>query len=243
MGWFKKLKKKVKKKLKKAVKAVVRVVKAISHRVAGALDFVASLVGIRPTKYLRLKIFILTDPKNRPVQTVSEVQRWADETRKILKDKMNVELHTPHLVVDDMVNVIEEPAPIYALGSNCGAGDAFGDAADYYEEHSTYTVSSATSIIADLLGYGEPIFAFVITSIDNGEKSGCAIPVLNNYCTIDNHPKTTTLAHEIGHLCWLNHSDGENNLMNPDRDDMDSDISSWQISIFRNSRYVTYLHH
>jgi hypothetical protein len=78
MGFWSKVKKKVKKawkKVKNTVKKVVRVVKDIVHRVLGVLDFIASLIGIRLRKYVRLKIYILCK-SGTPVQKPEHVEAW-----------------------------------------------------------------------------------------------------------------------------------------------------------------------
>ena len=224
-----------------AISIVARVVKEAVWRFIGIVDFVGSLVGIRPKKFLRLKIFILLDLKHRPVHPEVEVNRWLDETKTIFAQKMNVELHPANLRADEFVNIMAEPAPDSAMFPSCSFAAGFGEAAEYYEENSAYSITSVTGFLADKLGYGEPIFAFVVHSIAGGDRQGCAYPLIRNVCMIATNARTTTLAHEIGHLCGLTHHSGQHNLMNSDRDDMDSDLTRWQISVFRNSRYVTYL--
>lgn len=244
MGFFSNAWKKVKKVAKKVVntvKKVVRVVKEVVHRIVGVLDFIGSLLGIRPRKFLRLKVYILTDLKKRPIQTEQEVNRWVDETRRILKERMNVELQSADLRAgQSVVAVIPDPAPVEAVFPGCSFGDAFGDAADYYEDHFTYVHTSTWNFIGDAIGYGEPIYAFVVAQIDGGKRNGCAYPWIHNLVLVEQTPRTTTLAHEIGHQCGLTHVSASQNLMKPDRADMDSKLNRWQISVFRNSRYVTF---
>jgi len=228
------------KKVKNTVKKIVRVVKEVVHRILGVIDFIASLLGLLATKYIRVKVYILTDLKRRPVQDVAVVEQWVAETKKILKDRFKVVMQAPDVRAGQgIVATIEEPAPAEALFPGCGFADAFSDAADYYEDHYDYVHTSSWNYIFDSLGYGEPVYGFVVAEIAKGDKDGCSQPLLHNFVLVDRSPKTSTLAHEIGHTCGLSHKGKAHNLMNPERNDMDSDVTRWQIAVFRNSRYVT----
>ena len=232
---------KIWKKIKNTVKKVVRIVKEVVHRILGVVDFIASLFGIHLRKYLRLKVYILTDLKGRPVQDLRTVNAWVDATTRIFRDRMNIVIQAADVRAGQPITVvIEERAPGYALFPDCSFGSAFNDAADYYEENYDYVHTSSWNYIVDMLGYGEPIYGFVVADIAGGDKFGCAIPWLHNFALVDNNPRTTTLAHEIGHLCSLGHRTSAGNLMNPDRGDMDASLTNWQISVIRNSRYVTF---
>ena len=215
----------------------------LGNRLFGAIDFVLSLFGFRPTKYLRLKIFILVDLKGNPIHDPKTVQSWLDETIKIFKDKMNIEIHTANQRSEEFITVIEEPAPAYAVfPAGCSLRNAYGLAAEYYESNLTYTHTSSSQYILDFLGYGSAIYAYMIHSFNDNSHIGCSYPVISDYSLVARDAKTTTLAHEMCHLCGLfkHHSD-EHNLMNSNRGDMDSDLTNWQITVVRNSKYVTYL--
>ena len=235
---------KIWRKVKKTVKKVVRTAKAVAHRIAGVVDLTASLFGIRPEKHLRLKVLILTDTLGQPMQTEQEVERWLNETKRIFKDRMNVVIQAPdtHFPI---IGVIEEPAPPEAVFATCGVTAAFSDASDYFDDHCTYTKRGVISFLLDAIGYGEAMYAFVVHNIDEGSRNGCAFPVVQDYCLVERNPRTTTLAHEMCHLGGLSfpnegHRSEPDNLMNITRDDLDSDLTRWQISVVRSSRYVTY---
>lgn len=233
--------KKAAKKIKNTIKKVVRVVKEIVHRVIGILDFLGSLLGIRPTKYIRVKVYILTDLKRRPVRDPVIVQQWVDEAKTILKDRLNVVMQAPDTRAGQgIVVTIPEPAPANAMFPNCGLGDAFSDAADYYEDHYTYVHTSAWNYIFDGLGYGEPIYVFVVADVAGDGTDGCSQPWLHNFAVLDSDLQKMTLPHEIGHLCSLAHKGKAGNLMNPNPANRDSGLTRWQISVFRNARYVTF---
>ncbi|MCG3257443.1 MAG: hypothetical protein KAU62_15175 [Candidatus Heimdallarchaeota archaeon] len=245
MGLWSKIKKAVKKAVKKVVKTVkkiVRVIKEVIHRLIGIFDFFGSLIGIRPKKYLRLKIFILRKD-GKPIQDKATVQSKLDKTIKIFKDKLNVEIRKANLVLN-FIDFLNDDAPAEALNvSACSFGAMFTDAADYFDDQCNYARTSTGSYVADLLGIGEPIFAFVVLSIGGG-KFGCGYPWGPlNYCLITTDCPMTSLAHELCHMCGLTDSSSHNkNLMSSNRNqETDYDLNRWQISVVRNSRFVTYI--
>jgi len=243
---WKKLKRAAKK-VVKAVKKVVRVIKEVCNRTAGILDFLASLVGIRPRKYLRVQVMVLADSKG-PVVPLATVQRWWDEALRVFLDRANVEIRKIHflpvesMTVGDRTDVFVSPA--------CSFSEGFSDAADYYEDKAAeirggFQQTPLAAWVADNIGIGEELVAFAIRDI--GDAAGCSYPY-NFYMLLAAvppppklPPKTTTLAHEIAHMCGLWHTSTPGNLMNGDRSDMASDLSRLQISVLRNSRFVTYV--
>ena len=238
-GKVKKAAKKVYKKVKNTVKKVTKTLKDIALKIFGILDFAISFIGIRPKKYMRLKFFVLSNQKGQ-VLDLSRVQAILDMTIKIFKDKCNIEVQRATRY-DDFIQVIETEAPDYALRTDCSFGSAFSDAADYYEDQSKYSISSATSYLLDVVGYGDPLFCFVIENI-SGSSVGCSYPLMHNYILIDPSSGSTTVAHEVGHLSWLHHTSGSKNLMNSNRDlDTEYDLSRYQISQIRTSRHVVYI--
>jgi len=245
LGLWSKIKKAVKKAVKKVVKTVkkiVRVIKEAIHRLIGIIDFLGSLIGIRPKKYLRLKIFILRKD-GKPIQNKAEIQSRLDKAKQIFEEELNIEIRKPNLVLD-FIDFLSDDAPSEALDvSACSFGSMFTDAADYFDDQCHYARTSTGSFIADLLGIGEPIFAFVVLSIGGGESEGCGYPWGPvNFCLITRDCPMTTLAHELCHMCGLTDRSSHNkNLMSSNRNkDTDYDLTRWQISVVRNSRFVTY---
>ena len=244
MGWFSSLKKKVKKAVKKVVKTVkkiVRAVKEIINRALGVIDFLGSLIGIRPKKYLRLKIFILRSRK-KPIVGVNQVNDLLDVTISIFKEKMNIEIRRTNLIAEEFIEMKTEDTPEEYLNVECSFGFTFSDAADYFDDNCEYTIDSASAGVFDLLGYGEPLYAFTVKSISN-DKLGCAYPLVANFCVFTPKAGRTTLAHELSHLCGLrDRNSNDQNIMSSKRDrNTGYKLTRWQISVVRNSKYVVYV--
>lgn len=231
--------KKAAKKVVKTVKKIVRVAKELANRAIGVLDFVASLIGIRPKKYLRLRILIPSDLKKRPVVPEAEVTKWLDATKSVFKERLNIEIRSSNRYFPIIKTLAEPPEVASALWPECNAGWAFSDGADCLDDLCTYEVTESSSAVLDAMGYGELMYAFVVHKVDSGNSSGCAYPPVHDFCVIEETPTKFILAHELCHTAWLKHSSGAQNLMNPVP--VGSELSRLQISTVRNSRYVTYL--
>jgi hypothetical protein len=246
MAWnlkkaFKKAAKAVKRAAKKVwqtVKKIYRVAQELAWRAASFFDFVGSLLGLQLPKHARLKVFVLfdeNDPKQTPVVDLPTAEQWVQVARGVFKEKMNIKLHPHGGAKGRFVHVLS--APTFVLtGPPCAFGAGFKDRADWFEEHTSDTA----------LGYGGTMYAFVVKTLDASGKTdlnGCAWPWIHNFCLVDaGKPKSTTLAHEMGHLCGVfPHSSANHNLMNTGRNDMDSKLNRLQKSVIRTARYVTYI--
>jgi hypothetical protein len=180
-------------------------------------------------------LFDASDATQPPVLSPAFVEQWVTAATDVFKSKMNIELHPHGGDHGKFVHVLGAPTSILT-GPDCGFKAGFKDKADWFEEHTSDT----------FFGYGGTIYAFVVKTLDVMSKTdlnGCAWPWIHNFCLIDaNKPKTTTLAHEMGHLCGVfPHSSATHNLMNGDRNDMDANLNRLQKSVIRTARYVTYI--
>jgi len=61
----------------------IRFIKEVFWRTVGIIDLIGSLIGIRPLKFLRVKILILSEGKKQIISN-AEVQKWVDETKCLL---------------------------------------------------------------------------------------------------------------------------------------------------------------
>lgn len=235
------------KKVARAVRKVFRVAQELAWRAASIFDFAGSLIGIRPRKHAGLKVFVLfdeNDTKQTPVRDLVDVEQWVHVAKDVFESKMNIRLHPHHGASGKFVHTLSAPTWVLT-GPRCNFAAGFKDRADWFEDHTTGTA----------LGYGGTMYVFVVRTLDvpGDDLNGCAWPWIHNFCLVDAgqpvatptaaaSPKPTTLAHELGHLCGIfPHSAAEHNLMNVDREDMDSKLNRLQKSAIRTARYVTYI--
>lgn len=227
----KKAAKKVWKKVKAVARTIVRIVTTVIGRVLGIGDLLFGFFKW-PSKKLRLHIVILTKANGKPTVNISNLDDSIEFARKLLKEKFNVKLK-PYK--KNYVEIIEEPAPSYALKVHCdfeAFKEEYGDAGDYFADH----VVGLKGIPVSLKF---PITAFIVEDVVN--KQGCALGPLTDYLTLDpgGVKNASTLVHEIGHSCGLWHSGSKSNIMYGDSD-RGGGVKWFQKNMLRSSRHVMY---
>lgn len=232
-------------KVKSAVKAVVRAVKAVVRFVVKiALALVSLVIGIVGSPFLfwlkkkiRLHVCILHSAEQKEVVSVQEAELSVQRAAQIINDKFNTK--TLHYG-EPYIEVINESAPDKALDVKCSATgyfrSEFGEASDFYKKHTAGWNAFRVS-----LAY--PVTVFVVRSVThNGDPwRGCSFGVLTDYVVItsDGIKDQTTLAHEIGHSCFLLHRKKRANLMYHGNS-RGTSITRWQKYWFRTSRHVNF---
>ncbi len=235
--------KKAAKKVWRATKAVVRVVvraviTILNNLTLGLFDLLFGFLAWPPKK-LRLHVFILsTDapsgggddvPGNTQVAPTQDVLDAIERTKKLYKDKFNVKVK-PYSKT--FVEVLTEPAPPEVLDFECGAGQEFGIAGEYFANH--LAGWNAVPISATF-----PITVFVVRSLKG--PLGCSMSVIGDYVVIAQNglADNVALAHEVGHTCSLWHSYSSDNLMY--RQSPAGEKVKWfQKNLLRSSRHVQY---
>ncbi len=89
-----------------------------------------------------------------------------------------------------------------------------------------------------LLGWGAPVLAISVDSVQQGQLAGCSLGPLTDYVTVSGG-QPVCLAHELGHACNLLHNSSPGNLMNPTCGG--TRLDRWQVALLRLSRHVSYL--
>jgi hypothetical protein len=210
----------------RALGNVMRSFGEIGRRIFKIVDFFAALLGIWPEKKLMLRIIVLSE-HGSPVVPEDEVNRWLNVTRDVFKDRCNVKI-IPPLTTDgrhiSFISVVDGKHYHAALSIDCGFGTAWTSEIDELEANTT--------------GYAQPTAVGYVVRDITGDAGGCSWPLLNNVFVLDRQAKSTAMAHELGHMCWLPHSHSGKNLMNPERDDMDSRLKRIQIALLRSSKYA-----
>src|SRR5690349_3195386 len=133
----------IKKKAKQiwhGVKAVVRVIVRVVITIVNALSFglYDLLLGFLawPPKRLRMHVFILWDEQpggGDPLPPIEQVaQEAVDRTKKLYKDKFNVNVR-PYSKT--FIEKLKGPFPDSVLDFECGLGQEFGEAGNFFAGH------------------------------------------------------------------------------------------------------------
>jgi len=223
---------------------ILRLAKEILNRLLGIVDLILSLFGIRITKILRLKVIVLLDEKGVPVIKIDDANQIVKTLKSFFNDQVDIVIQPPDLKAHRPI-VIEgrNPAPKYVLDIQTGF---YNEAADYLPQEKGYVHvrRSPEQYIRDLLGYGEPIYAFITRKVFDGKEElrGYAHDiVIENMCIMGSSAPWHTLAHEMCHLMGLTHITwDERNIMysgGVNRDRLNHLQKAW----IRNSRFVTFI--
>ena len=182
---------------------------------------------------MRLCVIISHDDRGQPVATQAAVQPIVDRMKQICKDETNVTVYD-HFDSDARTPNVEP---------SCGAD---GWLEDLWLPGSQFENSASLNCreysFASVIGIGSPIYAFVVKNVKG--KNACSLGPLTNYIVFEPGNAcagNTHLAHEVGHACNLLHTSDQTNLMfkaclSAGRDQ----VSGFQKSIIRGSKYVTY---
>lgn len=219
---------------------IKEIVRLITGFVVGFVGFViegisCGLLGICPRKRMRLCV-IISRSDGRPVATPAEVQPFIDRAVQIYLAEANVDLSVTVNDGSKGPNVGTASCDVNAWLQDLGSAGM-----GYELSEGRYCVGDA---LGSIIGLASPIYAFAVANIEN--KNGCSLGLLTDYVLFEPRPTGacpggTHLAHEIGHACMLLHTDDRTNLMNRSCADPGRDqISGFQKSIIRGSKYVTY---
>ena len=213
------------------IKAIARVtirsfVETIHRLVINIFDTLFGFLNW-PEKKLRIKIFVLQDPRDKPVVSPAELDAAVEYAKRSFKKNFNTRL-LPHNKNQSFAEVLQKEPPnevLYTKGSIGALSEEFKIAGSFFA--------------SNLSGAFYPITAFIVLDIDHA--SGCSLGPITDYVTLDpdGAKNTSTLAHEIAHACGLWHQRDRSNLMwrTFGRGD---EVKWWQKNIFRSSRHVTY---
>lgn len=216
---------------------IINWVKIIIAAITGIPEFLSCLLGLRIRKHLHACVTVLADSNGRPVVSETDVDTVLQEATDLLSNRFNVRLHVHDRKI---VQVPRDRLDVTA----CDASQLLGsDAIDLTGDANT------TGAFGDLFGCGDKLLDIAselihdtldiifIRDIIEGNDIGCHIPG-TDYVIIDQNSSGQVLAHEIGHAGDLWHINDNTNLMNPS---VGGDtVRSWQVCIFRRSRFVVY---
>jgi hypothetical protein len=205
-------------------------------------DVVTCALGWCPTKKLRLVVIVMVGEGRTQMVDPAAVMLHVQNTINLYGSLADVDV-IPLLGDDQWIIVSNTPAPGYLLDVHCkagGFGEDLGLVGPGFDFQANVNAFSGT--FRRLVGYGAPVIAFVVRTIEP-DSDGCSLGPLSDYITIQTQPGLSdALPHEIGHACNLWHVSGATNLMNTDASYTQPGITldKWQIVLLRTSRHVTY---
>ena len=218
------------------IRTILNWVTEIIWRLVGLLDFVASLVGIRPRKKMYFGV-VVPSVDGRPIVGDADIQRQVDAAVKFYDQTCNI-----NLIFTGICHTDIKPPP-GALTVGCDAGGFFGD---WWIAGSFFEFASATCKFTDgfrrVIGLGAEIIVFIVQDVTPPNTNGCSFASTHNYVVIEAKPSDQAFvaAHEMGHACWLPHDSDTANLMNPTTPAANPIFTNVQISLVRWSKHCVY---
>jgi len=219
------------------IRTILNWVTEIIWRLVGLLDFLGSLVGIRPRKKMYLGA-IVPSVDGTPIVSDTEIQRQVDAAVAFYDQTCNI-----NVIFTGICHTGITP-PEGGLVVGCDVGGFFND---WWLGGSYFELASSTCKFKDgfrrVIGLGAEIIIFAVQEITPDTTNGCSFASTHNYVLIEARPsdQAFTAAHEIGHACWLPHDDDSANLMFPVTPTTNPQLTNLQISLVRWSKHVVYI--
>lgn len=230
------------------------VVTAIIWGLVSVLDVLGALIGVMPEKRMRLMVIIQRTEEGGQVATLDEVLPSIQRAIDTFKGQANVRiLPTGQFKYASAFGNLPKASPDYVfievgssdadtLDVNCGSGlaaDDLGSSGTSFNQKLVLDMFWGNA--RRLIGYGGPIGAFAVRRFKT-KNDGCSLGPLTDYVVVKfQEDVLRTLAHELGHACYLWHYDDPDNLMTPGSAGGIGYSLTWlQKALVRVSRHVTY---
>jgi hypothetical protein len=221
------------------IRTILNWVTEIIWRAVGLIDFVASLVGIRPRKKMYFGV-IVPSVNSVPIVPDVDIQRQVNAAITFYDSSCNINLIFSGICHTDI------PPPDAGLNFSCDAGGFFND---WWLAGSYFELAAATCKFEDsfrrVIGLGAEIIVFIVQNVADAPPvftNGCSFASTHNYVVIEAKPtdQAFVAAHEMGHACWLSHVSGPTNLMNPITPAAGPTLTNVQIALVRWSKHCVY---
>lgn len=218
------------------IRTILNWITEIIWRIVGLIDFLASLVGIRPRKKMYFGVVV---PSVNGEQIVSDalIMRQVDAAIRFYDTTCNI-----NLIFTGICKTGVKP-PDAGLVVGCDAGGFFNDwwLAGSYFEFATATCKFMDSF-RRVIGLGAEIVVFIVQDVTPKGTNGCSFTSTHNYVVIEakSDDQAFVAAHEMGHACWLPHDSDTSNLMNPTTPSVNPVLTNLQISMVRWSKHCVY---
>ncbi|MDP3642921.1 MAG: hypothetical protein Q8S54_06980 [Bacteroidota bacterium] len=219
------------------LRTILNWVTEIIWRIVGLIDFVGSLLGIRPRKKMYFGVVV---PSVGGVQIVPvvDIMRQVNSAIAFYDTTCNI-----NLIFTGICKTGITP-PAAGLSVSCDAGGFFND---WWLAGSYFEIASATCKFTDsfrrVIGLGAEILVFIVQDVTPPNTNGCSFTSTHNYVVIEAKPadQAFVAAHEMGHACWLSHDSDTTNLMNPITPATGPVLSNLQVSVVRWSKHCVYI--
>lgn len=214
------------------LRTIINWVTEIIWRAVGLIDFLASLVGIRPRKKMYFGV-IVPSVNSTPIVPDVDIQRQVDAAITFYDSTCNINLIFSGICHTDIA------PPEAGLNFACDAGGFFND---WWLAGSYFEFSAATCKFKDsfrrVIGLGSEIIVFIVQNVQDAPPTftnGCSFASTHNYVVIEAKPtdQAFVAAHEMGHACWLGHEDDLANLMNSTTPGTNPTLTNLQIALVR----------
>jgi hypothetical protein len=197
---------------------VANATKEAAHRALRLPTTIGDIFSTRRRKIMRLRVVILRDEHGQLVADPTAVMPSITDAQEIFLRDTNVQI-----VPFDRDFIVQAPAaaPTQALDVSCGAGAYTADLSDaghYFRTHAADTHEAQ--------GFEASVTVFIVRTM--ARANGCALGPIANYATVSiaglrsrtdpcqsRSPRSAhrVLAHELGHMCGLLHSNNCIDLM------------------------------
>ena len=219
------------------IRTILNWVTEIIWRLVGLLDFLGSLLGIRPRKKMYFGV-IVPSVEGRPIVTDADIQRQVDAAIAFYDRTCNI-----NLIFSGICHTNISP-PEAGLVVGCDAGGFFND---WWLAGSYFELATATCKFEDsfrrVIGLGAEIIVFIVQDVTPANTNGCSFASTQNYVVIEAKPtdQAFVASHEMGHACWLWHVGDAADLMFPSTPTANPTLTNLQISMVRWSKHCVYI--
>jgi hypothetical protein len=219
------------------IRTILNWVTEVVWRIVGLVDFVGSLLGIRPRKKMYIGV-VVPSVDGRPIASDAEIQRQVDAAVAFYDQACNIN------VIFTGTCKTGVPPSDGGLVVGCDAGGFFGD---WWIAGSYFEFAAATCKFTDtfrrIIGLGAEIIIFIVQDVTPSGTNGCSFASTHNYVVVEAKPgdQSFVAAHEIGHACWLPHDDDTQNLMNSVTPAVNPTLTNLQVALVRWSKHCVYI--
>ena len=209
----------------------------IVWRLLGLIDFIASLLGLRLRKKMYLGV-VVPSVNGAPIATDADIMTQVNAAVSFYDSTCNI-----RVIFTGICHTKIEP-PEAGLTVGCDAGGFFND---WWLAGSYFELATGLCRFRDafrrIFGIGAELIAFVAQEITPGSTIGCSFASSTNYVVVEARPATDafTMAHEIGHSCWLPHHSDTGNLMHGSSTPTSPTLTNFQIATVRWSKHCVYI--